>query len=93
MYGLKGNERMFPVGMEAVQHAMKRYAERAEVDRIRVHDLRHSHASMLIEMGISPLQISERLGHEDVQTTLNIYSHLYPNKQEELAEKLAEFII
>ena len=56
--------------------------------RIRVHDLRHSHASLLIEMGCTPILIAERLGHEKVQTTLDTYSHLYPNKQNEIANKL-----
>ena len=58
------------------------------VRRIRLHDLRHSHASLLVEMGFQPLAIAERLGHEKIETTLNTYSHLYPNKQAELAEKL-----
>lgn len=55
---------------------------------IRLHDLRHSHASLLIEMGFSPLVIADRLGHEKITTTLQIYSHLYPNKQTEVADKL-----
>lgn len=55
---------------------------------IRLHDLRHSHASLLIEMGFSPLVIADRLGHEKITTTLQIYSHLYPNKQAEVADKL-----
>nr|WP_308463931.1 tyrosine-type recombinase/integrase [Clostridium felsineum] len=55
---------------------------------MRIHDLRHSHASLLIELGFTPLIISERLGHEKVQTTLDTYSHLYPNKQNTLANKL-----
>ena len=45
-------------------------------------------ASLLVEMGFQPLAIAERLGHEKIETTLNTYSHLYPNKQAELAEKL-----
>ena len=60
----------------------------AGIRKIRVHDIRHSHASLLIELGFSPLLIAERLGHEKVDTTLNTYSHLYPNKQAELVEKL-----
>ena len=51
------------------------------VRRIRLHDLRHSHASLLVEMGFQPLAIAERLGHEKVETTLNTYSHLYPSTQ------------
>lgn len=60
------------------------------VKRIRVHDIRHSHASLLVEMGFSPLLISERLGHENIQTTLQTYSHLYPNKQEEVSSRLED---
>ncbi len=56
--------------------------------KIRVHDLRHSHASLLIELGFSPLLISERLGHENVETTLGIYAHLYPDKHGEVSDKL-----
>lgn len=56
--------------------------------KIRVHDTRHSHASLLVEMGCSPLLIAERLGHEKVQTTMDIYSHLYPNKQQEVAKQM-----
>ena len=56
--------------------------------RIRVHDLRHSHASLLIEQGIQPNIVQERLGHEKIETTLRTYSHLYPNKQYHLASFL-----
>ena len=49
---------------------------------------RHSHASLLVEIGFQPLAIAERLGHEKIETTLSTYSHLYPNKQLELADKL-----
>lgn len=59
-----------------------------QIRRIRVHDLRHSHASLLIEMGISILYVSERLGHEDIQTTLETYAHLYPHKNEQVLDKL-----
>ena len=70
---------------------MKCGCEKSGVKRIRVHDLRHSHASFLIEKGFSPLLIAERLGHENIQTTLQIYSHLYPNKQFEVAMRIQEF--
>ena len=49
---------------------------------------RHSHASMLVDMGVAPLEIAERLGHEKVETTLNTYSHLYPSTQSKLADLL-----
>ena len=60
------------------------------VKTIRIHDLRHSHASLLVEMGFTPLEIAERLGHERIETTLNTYSHLYPDKQDRLADRLEE---
>ena len=51
----------------------------------RLDFIRHSHASMLVDMGVAPLEIAERLGHEKVETTLNTYSHLYPSTQSKLA--------
>lgn len=71
---------------------MNRGIEVSGVKRIRMHDLRHSHASLLVELGCSPILISERLGHEDIKTTLQTYSHLYPNKQKDLARKLQELV-
>ena len=67
---------------------MQRGIKESGVKRIRIHDLRHSHASLLVEMGFSPLEIANRLGHEKTETTLNTYSHLYPDKQEQLADRL-----
>ena len=67
---------------------MENHTQAANVKRIRLHDLRHSHASLLIELGFSALLVSERLGHESVSTTLNIYSHLFPSKQTEVAVRL-----
>lgn len=88
IYGLAGSARLFPVTHSAVQDRMERYCKKSGVKKIRVHDLRHSHASFLIEHGFSPLLIAERLGHENIETTLGTYSHLYPNKQGQLAEKI-----
>ena len=65
-------------------------AEQAGLEPIRVHDLRHSHTSMLIDMGFDIKEISERLGHESVKTTWDTYAHLYPDKDTELAERLNE---
>ena len=52
--------------------------------KIVLHEFRHSHASYLINKGVSPLIVAQRLGHSDVATTLNTYSHLYPSKQAEV---------
>ena len=60
------------------------YVSTAKVKRILLHEFRHSHASYLINKGVSPLVVAQRLGHSDVSTTLNTYSHLYPSKQAEV---------
>ena len=52
---------------------------------------REPHASMLIELGFTPLEIADRLGHESVKTTLDTYSHLYPDKDQKLADRLNQF--
>lgn len=88
LYGIQKGDRLFPVTKYYLEHEMKRGIKESSVKRIRLHDLRHSHSSMLIEMGFSPLEIADRLGHEKIETTLNTYSHLYPNKQEKLADRL-----
>lgn len=80
LYELQENDRLFPITKYYLEHEMQRGIKESGVKRIRVHDLRHSHASMLIELGFSPLEIANRLGHEKVETTLNTYAHLYPNK-------------
>ena len=88
LYDLQENDRLFLITKYYLEHEMQRGIKESGVKRIRVHDLRHSHASMLIELGFSPLEIANRLGHEKVETTLNTYAHLYPNKQTKLAERL-----
>lgn len=87
------NEPLFPKLTKGILFStIKKFSELAEVKRIRIHDLRHSHASMLINLGVQPLAISERLGHENIQTTLNIYSHLYPNTAGDIADQLDTMI-
>ena len=88
LYDLQENDRLFPITKYYLEHEMQRGIKESGVKRIRVHDLRHSHASMLIKLGFSPLEIANRLGHEKVETTLNTYAHLYPNKQTKLSERL-----
>ena len=77
-----------PTRRDLVMRIIKRHAALAGVHRIRVHALRHSHASLLISLGENPLVIKERLGHEDIQTTLGTYGHLYPNMNFEAAKRL-----
>lgn len=68
LYELQENDRLFPITKYYLEHEMQRGIKESGVKRIRVHDLRHSHASMLIELGFSPLEIANRLGHEKVES-------------------------
>ncbi len=88
LYGIQPGDRIFYFTKSNLEKELKRNADRAGLEPIRVHDLRHSHASLLIEMGVNIVQISERLGHESVKTTLDTYVHLYPNKDAALADAL-----
>ena len=90
IYCLEDNDRLFPVTKYYMEHEMKRGVKNSGVKHIRIHDIRHSHCAMLMEMGITPLEAAERLGHERVETTLNTYAHLYPNKQRKLSDKLEQ---
>ena len=87
-YDYKFNERLFPVTKYYLHHEMNRGSRLSGVKRIRIHDLRHSHVALLIEMGVSILLIAKRLGHDNPNTTLRTYGHLYPNKQREIADSL-----
>ena len=66
----------------------KYYAKLAGVKKIRIHDFRHSHASLLVNMGINIQQVAKRLGHTKVEITWNTYSHLYPREEERAIEIL-----
>lgn len=89
LFGCSSRTRIF--GSHSLSWYRKRLIDgclAAQLEPIRIHDLRHSHASLMIEIGVSPLLIAERLGHESVETTLRTYSHLYPNRQRDFIERL-----
>ena len=87
LYGLEPDDRIFPISKAYLHHEMNRSAKAAGVKRIRIHDLRHSHVSLLIEMGFSAVAIAERVGHESIDITYR-YAHLFPTKQTEMANRL-----
>lgn len=91
LYGIEDGDRIFYFTKSGLEKEIKAGAPRAGVKEIRLHDLRHSHASMLIEMGVNIFEISRRLGHKSVKTTMDIYTHMYPGKDMSLAERLNEF--
>lgn len=75
-----------PLASTTITRKFDEYIKQANVKRIKVHDLRHSHASLLINHGANILIVSQRLGHKDVNETLNTYSHMFPNKEKEVVE-------
>ena len=87
LYDIKPDERLFMVTKSYLNHEMERGAKQAGVKKIRVHDIRHSAVSLLINMGFSVLAIGERMGHEAEKITYR-YAHLFPTVQTEMAEKL-----
>ena len=87
IYGLKKKDRVFPLNKSYLHHEMDRGSKAAGVKRIRIHDLRHSHVSLLIDMGFTPVAIADRLGHESIEITLR-YAHLFPSRQTEMVQRL-----
>ncbi|MFQ5873157.1 MAG: tyrosine-type recombinase/integrase [Dehalococcoidia bacterium] len=64
-------------------------AKRAGVGHLRIHDLRHFHASVMLQQRQSPVLVSKRLGHANVSITMDIYSHLLPGWQKDAADAFA----
>lgn len=77
----------------SIEKQYKKILERDNtLKKIRIHDFRHSHASLLINNGEDYLVVKERLGHASITTTIDTYSHLYPSKQKDLADKLDDLL-
>ena len=86
-YSVPKDERIFPVSKHYLKHEMERGCKATGVKRIRIHDLRHSHVSLLIDMGFTALAIADRVGHESIDITYR-YAHLFPTRQTEMADRL-----
>lgn len=69
-----------------------RLIKKAEVPKIRFHDLRHTHATLLLKLGENPKIVSERLGHSKVSITLDVYSHVLPDMQKQTAERFTKLL-
>lgn len=92
IYGITPSDRVFIFSKSLIRGNMKRGAEKANIPFIRIHDMRHSHVSLLINMGFSPHLIAERIG-DTIQMINSTYGHLYPSKHNEVAEKLNQIIV
>lgn len=87
LYGYERTDRIFQITKSYLHHEMDRGCRISGVKRIKVHGLRHSHISLLINMGFSAVAIGERVGHESERITYR-YAHLFPTVQTEMVEKL-----
>ena len=89
IYGIRSTDRIFVLSKSYLHHEMDRGVKESGVKRIRIHDLRHSHVSLLIDMGFSAVAIGNRVGHESAEITYR-YAHMMPSIQDEMAEALDE---
>ena len=87
LYGIEDNDRIFQISKHYLHNEMDRGSKAAGVKRIRIHDLRHSHVSMLIKQGFSAVDIANRVGHESIDITFR-YAHMFPTTQKEIANNL-----
>lgn len=76
-----------------LEHKNQKYANAAGIKKIRIHDFRHSHVSVLANNGINIQEIARRLGHAEIEITWNIYSHLYPREEEKAVNILNQIQI
>ena len=82
------SERIFNLKKSQLRYILEKYSIQADVEKIRLHDFRHSHASYLLFIQADITAISKRLGHDNLQTTINTYSHLYKDANKQLMKKL-----
>ncbi len=90
LYQLDPKAQFFTISKFSLANAMKFGCNQSGVKRIRIHDLRHSHVSLLINLGFSAVAIADRMGHESSDITYR-YAHLFPSVQKDMVAKLNEF--
>jgi len=81
-----------PINIDYLSREFGRLIKRMKLPHIRFHDLRHTHATLLLQQGEHPKVVSERLGHSTITITMDTYSHVMPNMQKEAAKKLDNFL-
>lgn len=77
---------LIPLSRTTIGRKRDEYCKKAQVKRIRIHDFRHSHATLLVSNGLPITAISERLGHSETSMTLNIYSHAVPEDEKKITD-------
>jgi|TARA_B100000315_G_C14351630_1_gene484282 integrase len=81
-----------PLDPERVSKEFSKVVKTAKIPKIRFHDLRHTHASLMLKAGVGPKAISELLGHASISITMDVYAHLIPGIQEEAAQKFSNLL-
>ena len=81
-----------PLDRHTVSHKFAKVLVKAGLPHIRFHDLRHTHATLLLKSGVHPKIVSERLGHASVAFTLDTYSHVVPGLQEAAVERFDKML-
>lgn len=81
-----------PLRDTSIEEENKKYSKQAKLKKIRIHDFRHSHASLLINNNVNPLEVAHRLGHATVDQTLKTYSHLFPDEEQKTIEILDKIL-
>jgi integrase len=81
-----------PLDPSTVSHAFNKVICKAGLPHIRLHDLRHTHASLLLQAGVHPKVVQERLGHSSIRVTLDTYSHVMGGLQEVAAQRFDDFL-
>ena len=85
-------DRIFQFTKSYLHHEMRRGCAASGIKRIRIHGIRHSHISLLIDMGFSAIAIADRVGHESIDITYR-YAHVFPSTQVEVASKLNDIMV
>ena len=77
---------------EKVTHAFTSIVRTAGLNGVRLHGLRHTHASLMLQAGVHPKVVSERLGHARITVTMDTYSHVLPGLQEDAADRFSKLL-
>ena len=80
------------INSDMIRKAIKAIAKKAGIHPITTHGFRHTHATLLFASGMDIKQVQARLGHSNVQTTLNIYTHATQDKQDKIGDEFAKYI-
>ncbi len=82
-----------PLLPDSITHAWMKLARRSGLNGIRLHDARHTHASLMLKQGVHPKIVQERLGHSSIQITLDTYSHVAPGIQKAAANRFDDILL